>query len=360
MQQSPLSLHDVFNAVDLTERTVLASGTPFTPVLPQPLYDCLLLVVAPNVLNVLSLTGVHKILWLIATVCITIIADEPRVFNEFEMTLYMAITNRSKLETFRWMPENWIASLATPQAVHEIKHVDVMNENAGFDILMRLEPFLEIAHRSIDVFKILNNSLMTLYSFGGKTEFNRLMPVNYSFFHSQFSLYSDMAQTNNEVKETLLELCQDLEKINREASHQNGRGPKKSIIDPSTQKLRGCQTKSTSSKVNHTSVPPSTKMVDAFQVNELHRSQRGTDKRPKRHKCPVCQLAGHHGRTCRNILIKENAERADAFLKDLIEKQKIDSYISSLAKRERHSFVQDVLNRIQKLSGSAKGSDLRH
>ena len=155
-----------------------------------------------------------------------------------------------------------------------------------------------------------------------------------------------------------MELCQDLEKINREARYQNEMGPKKSIIDPSTQKIRGCQTRSTSSKVNHTSVPPSTRMVDAFQVNVLQRSQRGTDKRPKRHKCPICQLEGHHGRTCRNILLHENAERADAFLKDLIEKQMIDSYISSLAKRQRHSFVQDVLNRIQKLSGSAKGSDL--
>ena len=167
-----------------------------------------------------------------------------------------------------------------------------------------------------------------------------------------------MAQTNNEVKETLLELCQDLEKINREASHQIESGPKKSIIDPSTKKIGGCQRGSTSSKVDHASVPQSTKMIDVFQVDVLHRSQRGTDKRPKRHKCPVCQVEGHHGRTCRNILLHENAERAEAFLKDLIEKQMIDWYISSLAKRERHPFVQDVLNRIQKLSGSAKGTDL--
>ena len=133
--------------------------------------------------------------------------------------------------------------------------------------------------------------------------------------------------------------------------------PRKSIIDPSTPKIRGCQARSTSSKVNHTSVPPSTRMIDSFQDNVLHRSQRGTDKRPKRHKCPICQVEGHRGRTCRNNLLQENAERAEAFLKDLIEKQMIDSYISSLAKRERHPFVRDVLNRIQKLSGSAKGSD---
>ena len=122
----------------------------------------------PNVLNVLTLTWVQNILSLTATVCITIIADDPRVFNEFEMTMYMAITNRSKVGTFPWMPENWIASLATQQAVHEIKHVDVDNENCGLDILMRLDPFLEMAHMSIDVFRILNNSLMTLYNLGVK------------------------------------------------------------------------------------------------------------------------------------------------------------------------------------------------
>ena len=98
----------------------------------------------PNFLNMLSLTGVQNILSLIATVCITIIADKPMVFNEFEMTMYTVIETRSKLETFRWMPENWIASLATQQTVHEIKHVEVMSENGGFDILMRLEPFLEL------------------------------------------------------------------------------------------------------------------------------------------------------------------------------------------------------------------------
>ena len=128
-----------------------------------------------------------------------------------------------------------------------------------------------------------------------------------------------MAQTNNEVKETLLELCRVLQKIIGDGRHQT-EAPKKYIMDQPTQKIRGCQTRSTSSKVNHTSVPPSTRMVDAFQVNVLRRSQRGTDKRPKRHKCPVCQVEGHHGRTCRNILLHENAERADAFLKDLFEK----------------------------------------
>ena len=132
--------------------------------------------------------GVENVLSLIVTVCISIIEDKPRVFSEFEMMLFIAITSRSRIQTFRWMPEDWLTSLTTQQAVHEIKHVTVTNDSCGFDTLMRLEPFLEIAHRSVDVFRVLNNALVTLFSLVGKSEVKHQMPVNYSFsspsFHS--------------------------------------------------------------------------------------------------------------------------------------------------------------------------------
>ena len=223
---------------------------------------------------------------------------------------------------------------------------------------MRLQPFLEIAHRSVEVFSALNKPLMSLYSLVGKSELKQFMPVIYSFLNAEFSMFSDMAQTNDEVKETLLELCCDLEAVGDPGKNQNEL-PRKSIIDPSTWKISGYHTRSTSAKVNHTSVPPSTKNVDAFQVEVLHRSQRGKDKRPKRHKCPVCQREGHHARTCQNIILQENAERADTFLKRLFETQKIDSYISSIAKRQRHSFVEEVLERIKMLSASVQASNER-
>ena len=126
---------------------------------------------------------------------------------------------------------------------------------AGSTFLCVLNPFLNCTQVN-QRFQNLEQLADDPVQLWGKTEFKHLMPVNYSFFHSQFSLFSDMAQTNDEMKETLLELCRDLEKINREASHQNESGPKKSIIDPSTQKIRGRQTRSASSKVNHTSIFP--------------------------------------------------------------------------------------------------------
>ena len=100
-------------------------------------------------------------------------------------------------------------------------------------------------------------------------------------------------------------------------------------------------------------------MIDDYQVKVLHRSQHRDDKPPKRHKCPVCQLEGHHGRTFQKILEAENTERANKFFKEMIEKQKIDSYISSLAKRQRHEFVQEVLDRIKVLSETAQESRAR-
>ena len=174
----------------MTERTVLASGTPFITKLPQPLNDCLLLIMTPNVLNVLSMIGVENILSLIVTVCISIIEDKSRVFSEFEMMFFIAITSRSRIQTLRWMPEDWLTSLATQQAVHEIKHVTVTNDSFGVDTLMRLEPFLEIAHRSIDVFRVLNGELVTLFTSVGKSEVKHQMPVNYSFFlHRVFTVF---------------------------------------------------------------------------------------------------------------------------------------------------------------------------
>ena len=91
----------MFDAVDMTERTVLAAGTPFSPKLPQALRDCLLLIVTPNVLNVLSLIGVQNILSLVVTVCISMLAERQTVFNALEMTIFSAITNGSNVEVFQ-------------------------------------------------------------------------------------------------------------------------------------------------------------------------------------------------------------------------------------------------------------------
>ena len=340
----------------MTEKTVLASGTPFRPKLPQTLHYCLLLVFTRDIISPPSWTGVQNVLTMMVTVCISIIRDTPRVLDQFENVVFVAITSGSRIQTFKWMPEEWTASLEVRQAVHQIKQVVVSCDCFWFDILMRLQQFLEIAHRSTDVIRVLNASLMTLYSLDGNHSFNRLIPVNYSFLFTELSRFADVSQTNDEVMETLLELCHDLE-MSTERKILQIETSRKSIIDLPIKKIKEYQTRSTSAKVNHTSIPPRTKMIDNYQVDALHRLRCRKEKGPKRHRCPVCRLEGHHARTCNNILLEENADRADKFLRQMIETAKIDSYISSLAKRQSHRFVEVVLERIKRLSARHNASN---
>ena len=75
MRHSPLTLLDVFNAVDTTEKTVLAMGTPFAPRLPGALHDSLMFVVTRDVLHVLSLIGVKQFLSVVVSSCVSILSD---------------------------------------------------------------------------------------------------------------------------------------------------------------------------------------------------------------------------------------------------------------------------------------------
>ena len=147
----------------------------------------------------------------------------------------------------------------------------------------------------------------------------------------------------------LLGLCDELE-TNNERQIFTNESPQKSMIDPSIQKMRGYKTTSTSAKVNRTSPSPRTKMVDCFQVNALHRAKSPAEKRRKHHRCPICRREGHHARTCHDVLLDENSERSNTFFEQLVREQKVDSYISSLAKRESHASVKNVLRRIETVS----------
>ena len=80
-RHSPLTLLDVFNAVDTTEKTVLAMGTPFAPRLPGALHDSLVLVVPGDVLHVLSLIGVKRFLYVVVSSLVSILSDTQRVLN---------------------------------------------------------------------------------------------------------------------------------------------------------------------------------------------------------------------------------------------------------------------------------------
>ena len=193
---------------------------------------------------------------------------------------------------------------------------------------------------------------MTLNSLIQRIASNGVMPANYTYFSSEFEHFSNLSQTNTEVHETLLELCNELESPKGRVETMTT-APKKSILDPSYKRVGGHKTTSTSAKVNHTSVPPRTRMIDKYQVDELHRAKKPVRRR-QCHTCPVCRLEGHHARTCHNVLLEENTERANTFFKHLVKSNMVDSYVSSLAKRESNAFVQKAILRIGAVSKEAK------
>ena len=104
--------------------------------------------------------------------------------------------------------------------------------------------------------------------------------------------------------------------------------------DPLRLKTRGPKTMATSSNVDHTQPPGSTKTVDRFQTEELGRRKAPLRRTKRRHRCPVCLLEGHHARTCRSILSDENTERSLAYFKKLLAKDTFKAFIVSFSARE--------------------------
>ena len=118
MQVSPLTLLDVFRAVDSTEPTVLASWSPFIPNLPHSLKIVMLLILSPDVLNVVSSIGIQQLLHTIISLSTAILTDCQTALNEVDLHIYAAIVDGVRNETFGWMPCEWIASSSFGRPQH--------------------------------------------------------------------------------------------------------------------------------------------------------------------------------------------------------------------------------------------------
>ena len=77
------------------------------------------------------------------------------------------------------MPSEWLLSLDEPETTHDVFVLNVDDSPSPINVMMRLEPFIGMANRSVDLFKSLNNALVTLYSLEGRTESQNIMPVCY-------------------------------------------------------------------------------------------------------------------------------------------------------------------------------------
>ena len=89
-------------------------------------------------------------------------------------------------------------------------------------------------------------------------------------------------------------------------------------------------------------------MIDTVQVEHLKREKKPA-RIPKRHKCPVCLADGHHAKTCPDLLLTTNGERANAFLKRLVERRMVDGYLKSAVNRFGMCFVVEVRKKIEEM-----------
>ena len=66
------------------------------------------------------------------------------------------------ISTRKWMPEMWIIQTAQALPTHEIEHVNVSYETSPLNVMMRIDPFLGCANRSVAKYEIFNNALNSL------------------------------------------------------------------------------------------------------------------------------------------------------------------------------------------------------
>ena len=79
-------------------------------------------------------------------------------------------------------------------------------------IMVSLEPFFAVANRCLDVFKMLNNELVSMNSLQQQMTVQNYMSVCFSLLKAEFPRYSEMATTNMEVV-VLLDLCVSMERF---------------------------------------------------------------------------------------------------------------------------------------------------
>ena len=290
--------------------TALSRHNPFTPPLPFQLRECLTMVVSSDTIYILSTSCVDSLIDAIITSCLMAIEGR-ECLDGIHRMIATTIENGSVLTTFSWMPHEWLIPTRTPTITHTVSVVQVTDESDGETNIARLEPFLGIAHRSMDVFDEISSTLATIYSLRSNSVQNTQIQVNYTFLHREFRHFTTLGETDDEVKNILAELCSTMEFLQAKSGMTNETTRRESIVGPGVERVKDRQATNTSARVDRTAKPPSTKTVEKHQATTTGRSQRGKARR--RHTCPVCLKEGHHSKTCVDVLSEENFQRADAF-----------------------------------------------
>ena len=252
------------------------------------------------------------------------------------------------------MPHDWVLSVENPHPTHDVFVVDTTEGNDETDVAMRLEPFFGVSNRSVPVFQLLSDTLLTLSSIVPDTKRMGDIHATFLFFKKEYERFFNISVNEPEVAGILSELCVSLEALSRPSQQQPAETTvRKSIIDPCVLRIKGPKTTSTSARVNHTAPCPRTAMVEKVH-GAVREKTKPSPHRKKQHTCPICRGEGHHARTCRGVIVEENRPRAEQFFIQLIETQKLDKYLLGMARRVSPQFARQIEQMI-KTSSATKG-----
>ena len=165
------TLLDIFNAVTFTEESALSVNHPSSPRLPNQLVDRLSSVISREVFWMMSTTGVHAFLNCLVGSIDAILCDVSPSGEGLLDVVQEHIAQGRVINTFKWMPHEWVLSLDVLETTHDVFVLNDDDSPSPINVMMRLEPFIGMVNRSVDLFKSFNNALVTLYSLERRTEF---------------------------------------------------------------------------------------------------------------------------------------------------------------------------------------------
>ena len=337
-------LLDVFNAVTFTESAVLSQHNIMSPVLPDPLIDCLLCVVSPDVLNVMTRRGVESFLGLVVDTLVDVVFDGDVDCGGTEVE--RLIRDGGVFERFGWMPDGWVISEHDVPTVHDMVRVEDDSNVPLHDVVPFLEPFIDLATRSVPIFQLIQTTFASLYELSND-EMNDCTQLSFQFLMREFEKFVALAENNAEMKHVLVDLCSTLKRFEeRQKTAETESRRKRSIADPGFVRVVGPQAKSTSSKVDGIAPAKKTRLVE--QLNAHARRDKKPIPAPRRmNACAVCLGLGHQARTCQNILLDANTERATMFFRTLVSRGKDSAYVSGVGKRVSPESLKTIADRIK-------------
>ena len=273
-------------------------------------------------------------------VCVGILSRQFAFNEQSRLLVFNSIVNGTKINTHNWIPSCWIVPSETTTQTHQIEQVGFASEMNSVNAPMRIDPYLGIANRSVDVYDTLIGALSSLCTLTGKTPKHNECPLSYASLKEQFAELAAHVE-RDDVACVFRETLQTLERIQNKDDQPR---TKKSIVDPIAPRLRGPRATGTSARVDHVASVPRTKMIQDHVGQGNSKPKSATRKR---HTCPVCLLQGHHARTCKNMTLEENAGRLALFIEKTIKTGGLKTFVKSLTSRSDKAYARAVLQKVR-------------